>query len=174
MSCASHCPMKTSDTPLVALRTAAALAILAGLAANLHSLSGLRPQVDLWRRKTAERQELQSLVRQSARFDSAIRIHESWPSAAPPLESLAKSNFTGRLPASWTVALQPGIPGWQSRRVVFSMTDVSADNVLRFMTAAASARPPWVLEECALQSSSASGTLSRVEMAFSSVERTER
>lgn len=163
--------MKKTDTSLAVLWIAAALVGIAGISANILSLAELGRQTELWRRKTTERRELESLRLRALRLHRAAQLHREWPPHPLALQELARTNLPGMFPASCVVSAQPAPEGWQAQRTTCSLVDVPGDSLLRFLAATGSTKPPWVLEECAMQSSPISGRLARVDMTFSSVER---
>jgi hypothetical protein len=165
--------MKHANPSLIALWTAAVLAVGFGSIAALRSLAGLERQTNLWTQKLSDQNELRRLGDQAKRFRTAVSTHNAWPSSPPPIQELVSRTLPGVAVSPFSFSDQPSVEHWTARRIAFSMTDVPGDSLDRFFQAASTARPPWSIEECTLQASTASGRLARVDLVLVGVERTE-
>lgn len=162
--------MKNNPRSLPILRTAAALAVLAALMMTVRSLATLRDSTDLYRRRTADAIELAALRQRAHSLNAIVATREQEGSPSGTLSDLLQTALPGHPATTREMDPTPTLAGWTARRVSVVLSDVSGDELGRFLQTAADHHPPWALLECSLLAAPTPGRLTKAELVLGSVE----
>lgn len=163
--------MSGERNSLRALRIAAGVAAVCGLAMAATRLAALPEESGRWRKKAADLQEIRKLQATLEQQERVVAGFGAYPAAAPDLGPLLRNAFQGKTVATRERDAVPTLAGWTGRRVSVVIEDVEGADLDRFLENAAALRPPWGLAECVLQASGKSGRLSRAELTLVTVEK---
>ena len=141
-----------------------------GVALTVHNLTAIRDVSSRFRKRAADRAELQAIRESVERQDRLVAVFAAMPAGSLDFPALTRKCF-GK--AVTTRELEPAsaVPGWTARRVGLAADDVAGDDMGRFLAELSSAKPPWGATELVLRASGKSGRLSRAELTLVSVER---
>jgi hypothetical protein len=158
--------VKNPEPTLLLAGSATGLALVAGLILTLRTLGSLDSATALWARKATEAAALQRLAAITAEQRAEVALRATAPAEPANLGVLLRDTLPG-ITAEWR-ALEPlpTIPGWTAPRQGVTLTNLTGDELGRFLAAATTANPPWALLECSLRAAPRAGHLARAELVF--------
>lgn len=163
--------MKNSKPILTLLWSAAILSLLAGLGLSLSSSRQIGPTKERWQKQAGQMQEMMALRAKAATHRELLNRYAQYPGTPPQLESVARHAVPGLNPATRSTEVQPSVAGWTARKVSVALSDISGDDLGRFLEEASRTTPPWALLDCTLSASATTGRLAKVEMTLVTVEK---
>ena len=135
--------MKKNNTTLPILWGAAIITLIIGLLLSIRTLGGIGRTTEIWNKKTNEFQELMALREIAAMHRSLLKRYAQFPATPAPLEELARQAVPGLSLITRTTETQPSASGWTTRKVSIGITDITGDDLGRFLEALSAATPPW-------------------------------
>lgn len=163
--------MDKNSNPLILLRIAAGIAVLAGILLSIHSLSGLGRIREILDKKSGDSRELAGLRTTALRHQVILDAYAQYPAAPVRLETLVNSAIPAQSLRILSNGATRSMPGWTFRSVSLEFTDIAGADLGRFLDAGATARPPWALLECTLFAGTVPGRVSKATLVMESVER---
>lgn len=164
-------PVKKSNSSLIRIWSAASLSLAAGLLLTLHSLSGIPRTTALWERKTSDIRSLADMRSLARRQQLLLTNYSRHPATATRLEDLTRIALPGHAITIRTMEILPSLPGWTTRKVTLELTNISGEDLGKWLDAATAAKPPWAPVECILSASSTPGHLAKASLVMETAER---
>ena len=151
---------------------AAAVALAAGLALTVRTLSNLSDVSARYAKRVQDLRAVSALEEARRAQDAAVRCWAQTETAAPPLAEVLGRQCPGVVTNAINLEAVPSLPGWQVRRSAVTLTGTRYDRIAELEKAATASGPPWwVLAECVIEASDRPGIAARMELTFETAER---
>ena len=164
--------MEKNNSTLILLWSLAGLSLATGILLTLRSVYAVPRTTELWERKAADIKALTVLQTRTARNRAILDGYSRYPALPVGLETLTQTTLPGRTLTARTTESRPSVPGWSLRKVSVDLTDISGEDLGKWLAAGAQATPPWALVECTLTAASTPGRLAKATLVMETVERT--
>jgi hypothetical protein len=164
--------MSAPARSLAALRWLAAVAAAAGFAGAAWAIRVVPARLRLIERKEADLRALVDLERESRALDPYFAALAAATGGPPESPAAILQQAAPGAPAP-TIAAGTSEPlegGWTFRRMEVSFADVPVDSFAAFLSACASARPPWRAAQVRIQALDPGSTRARVALTLEGVE----
>lgn len=171
LSSASHAPMKKNNTILIALWSAAAGSMIIGLLLTTYTLGGIGRTKEIWRKKTSDLQDMAAMRATADTHREILKHYAQYPGTPVQLEVLARTAAPGLNLIIRSTETHPSVPGWTARKVSVGITNISGEELGRFLQALRGTTPPWAALNCTLTASPTLGQLAKAELVLETVER---
>ncbi len=164
--------MSAPSRSLAALRWMAAVAAAAGIAGVVWAIRVVPARLRLIERKEADLRALADLARESRELDPYFAALAAATGSPPesPVAILKRVAPGAPAPTIAAGTSEPLEGGWTFRRMEVSFADVPVDSFAAFLSACASARPPWRAAQVRIQALDPGSTRARVAMTLEGVE----
>ncbi|MEI7881106.1 MAG: hypothetical protein WCI95_09550 [bacterium] len=163
--------MKRNNHSLTALWSAAILAAIVGVVFSFQSLRDLGRTTEIWHKRTNDLQAMMTMRTTAATHRNLLELYAQYPAAPAPPGELARLAVPGLILTTRSTETHPSAPGWTARKVNLGLTDISGNDLGRFLEAVSTASPPWAILDCTVSASPTPGHLAKVELVLETVER---
>lgn len=163
--------MKKNNTFLITLWSAAIASLLLGCLLSIRAVGALGGTTEMWQKKTTDLQEMMTMRSLAAEHRSLLKHYAQYPATPPPLGELARNAVPGLTLITRSTETHPSVPGWTARKINIGLTDITGDDLGRFLEAVNSSTPPWAVLNCTLLASPVPGRLAQVELILETAEK---